>query len=55
MPLADHLFAELRAQADPNTLAGRARLAEFGRPLLALPEAAFSGSDGGNVCARKRN
>ena len=42
VPLADHLFAELRAQADPNTLAGRARLAELARPLLEkLPEGHF--------------
>lgn len=41
-PLADYLFAELRAQADPNTLAGRARLAELARPLLEkLPEGHF--------------
>ncbi len=33
-PLADYLFAELRARADPDTLAGRARLAELARPLL---------------------
>ena len=40
--LADYLFAELRAQADPNTLAGRARLAELARPLLEkLPEGHF--------------
>ena len=42
VPLADHLFAELRAQADPNTLAGRARLAGLARPLLEkLPEGHF--------------
>lgn len=42
VPLADHLFAELRTQADPNTLAGRARLAELARPLLEkLPEGHF--------------
>ncbi|MFO1421530.1 MAG: DNA primase [Candidatus Competibacteraceae bacterium] len=41
-PLADYLFAELRPQADPNTLAGRARLAELARPLLEkLPEGHF--------------
>jgi DNA primase len=41
-PLADYLFAELRAQADPNTLAGRARLAERARPLLEkLPDGHF--------------
>ncbi|MDG4553590.1 MAG: DNA primase [Candidatus Competibacter sp.] len=40
--LADYLFAELRAQVDPNTLAGRARLAELARPLLEkLPEGHF--------------
>ncbi|MBK8896033.1 MAG: toprim domain-containing protein [Candidatus Competibacteraceae bacterium] len=32
--LAEHLFAELRAQVAPDTLAGRARLAELARPLL---------------------
>jgi DNA primase len=32
--LADYLFAELRARTDPDTLAGRARLAELARPLL---------------------
>ena len=42
MPLADYLFAELRAQVDPNTLAGRARLAELARPLLEkLPDGHF--------------
>lgn len=41
-PLADYLFAELRSQGDPNTLAGRARLAELARPLLEkLPEGHF--------------
>lgn len=41
-PLADYLFAELRAQTDPNTLAGRARLAELARPLLEkLPDSHF--------------
>ncbi|HRD66798.1 MAG TPA: DNA primase [Candidatus Competibacter sp.] len=41
-PLAEYLFAELRAQADPNTLAGRARLAELARPLLEkLPDGHF--------------
>lgn len=41
-PLADYLFAELGRQADPNTLAGRARLAERVRPLLEkLPEGHF--------------
>lgn len=42
MPLADYLFAELRAQVDPNTLAGRARLAGLARPLLEkLPDGHF--------------
>lgn len=41
-PLADYLFAELRARVDPETLAGRARLAELARPLLEkLPEGYF--------------
>jgi len=41
-PLADYLFAELRARANPDTLAGRARLAELARPLLEkLPEGHF--------------
>jgi DNA primase len=41
-PWLIYLFAELRAQADPNTLAGRARLAELARPLLEkLPEGHF--------------
>lgn len=41
-PLADYLFAELRARAHPDTLAGRARLAELARPLLEkLPEGHF--------------
>lgn len=41
-PLADYLFAELRTRADPETLAGRARLAELARPLLEkLPEGHF--------------
>ncbi len=41
-PLADYLFAELRVQVDPNTLAGRARLAELARPLLEkLPDGHF--------------
>ena len=41
-PLADYLFAELRTQANPNTLAGRARMAELARPLLEkLPEGHF--------------
>jgi len=41
-PLADYLFAELRAQTDPDTLAGRARLAERARPLLEkLPDGHF--------------
>ncbi len=41
-PLADYLFAELRAQADPDTLAGRARLAQLARPLLEkLPDGSF--------------
>ncbi|HPF58773.1 MAG TPA: DNA primase [Candidatus Competibacteraceae bacterium] len=40
--LADYLFAELRACANPGTLAGRARLAELARPLLEkLPEGHF--------------
>ena len=40
--LADYLFAELRGQADPETLAGRARLAERARPLLEkLPDGHF--------------
>ena len=42
LPLADYLFSELRAQVDPNTLAGRARLAELARPLLEkLPDGHF--------------
>lgn len=42
MPLADYLFAELRGQTDPETLAGRARLAELARPLLEkLPDGHF--------------
>ncbi|MBK7541901.1 MAG: DNA primase [Candidatus Competibacteraceae bacterium] len=41
-PLAEHLFAELRAQVAPDTLAGRARLAELARPLLGkLPDGTF--------------
>ena len=41
-PLADYLFAELRSQTDPETLAGRARLAELARPLLEkLPDGHF--------------
>ena len=41
-PLADYLFAELRGQTDPETLAGRARLAELARPLLEkLPDGHF--------------
>jgi DNA primase len=41
-PLADYLFAELRTRADPDTLAGRARMAEFARPLLEkLPDGHF--------------
>jgi DNA primase len=41
-PLADYLFAELRTQADPDTLEGRARFAELARPLLEkLPEGHF--------------
>ena len=41
-PLADYLFAELRGQTDPETLAGRARLAELARPLLEkLPDGSF--------------
>lgn len=40
--LADYLFAELRAQAAPETLAGRAKLAEQARPLLEkLPDGHF--------------
>lgn len=40
--LADYLFAELRGRTDPDTLAGRARLAEQARPLLEkLPEGHF--------------
>ncbi|MDG4597686.1 MAG: DNA primase [Candidatus Contendobacter sp.] len=42
VPLADYLFAELRGQTDPETLAGRARLAELARPLLEkLPDGHF--------------
>ena len=42
MPLADYLFAELRGRTDPETLAGRARLAELARPLLEkLPDGHF--------------
>lgn len=41
-PLADYLFAELRTQVDPSTLAGRARLAASARPLLEkLPDGHF--------------
>ena len=41
-PLADYLFAELRVQVDPDTLAGRARLAQLARPLLEkLPDGSF--------------
>ncbi len=41
-PLADYLFAELYGQTDPETLAGRARLAELARPLLEkLPDGHF--------------
>ena len=41
-PLADYLFAELRSRTDPETLSGRARLAELARPLLEkLPEGHF--------------
>ncbi|MCB1920275.1 MAG: DNA primase [Candidatus Competibacteraceae bacterium] len=41
-PLADYLFTELRARAHPDTLAGRARLAELAQPLLEkLPEGHF--------------
>lgn len=41
-PLPDYLFDELRNQADPNTMAGRARMAELARPLLEkLPEGHF--------------
>ena len=40
--LADYLFAELRTQIDPDTLAGCAKLAELARPLLEkLPEGHF--------------
>ncbi|MEZ5584951.1 MAG: hypothetical protein R3F37_21235 [Candidatus Competibacteraceae bacterium] len=40
--MADYLFAELRTRATPDTLAGRARLAELARPLLEkLPEGHF--------------
>ncbi|CDH43813.1 DNA primase [Candidatus Contendibacter odensensis] len=40
--LADYLFSELRGQTDPETLAGRARLAERARPLLEkLPDGHF--------------
>jgi len=40
--LADYLFAELRGRVNPDTLAGRARMAEFARPLLEkLPEGHF--------------
>ncbi len=39
IPLADYLFAELRLQANPDTLTGRARLADLAGPLLEkLPE-----------------
>lgn len=39
MPLADYLFAELRLQANPDTLTGRAQLADLAAPLLEkLPE-----------------
>ncbi|MFZ4789606.1 MAG: DNA primase [Candidatus Competibacteraceae bacterium] len=43
MPLADYLFAELRAQMDdPDTLEGRVKLAEWAQPLLEkLPEGYF--------------
>ncbi len=42
MPLADYLFAELRLQANPDTLTGRARLADLAGPLLEkLPEGHF--------------
>ena len=42
MPLADYLFSELRRHGDPDTLAGRARLAERAAPLLEkLPEGHF--------------
>ena len=41
-PLADYLFAELRGQSNPETLAGRAKLAELARPLLEkLPDGHF--------------
>ena len=39
MPLADYLFAELRLQTNPDTLTGRAQLADLAAPLLEkLPE-----------------
>jgi DNA primase len=43
MPLADYLFAELRARIDaPDTLTGRVKLAESAQPLLEkLPEGHF--------------
>ena len=42
VPLADYLFSELRTHGDPDTLAGRARLAERAQPLLEkLPEGHF--------------
>lgn len=41
-PLADYLFAELRRQTNPETLAGRARLASLAQPLLEkLPDGHF--------------
>ncbi len=35
MPLADYLLSQLKAQANPNTLEGRARLATLAKPFLA--------------------
>lgn len=41
-PLADYLFAELRQKSDPETLTGRAQLAQLAQPLLEkLPDSAF--------------
>lgn len=41
-PLAEFLFERLRAEADPGTLDGRARLVSLARPLLMrLPEGAL--------------
>jgi DNA primase len=36
VPLSDYLLEELRSQAGPNSLDGRARLAELARPLLKM-------------------